>query len=329
MSVKIIRSGPLLTVQDRGRFGYLKYGVGNAGAMDKDAYELANALVGNTQGEAALEATLMGPELCFTRDCVCAVTGADMKPTLSGIPVEMDKAFLALKGSVLKLGFTVNGCRSYIAFSGGIEVPQVMESRSTDMKCRIGGMEGRKLQDGDLLELTDSSQSCVAILKKSKKIKTQKRTYEKIITVRVVMGPQDDAFSEKGLQTFLTGAYEVTSESDRMGIRLKGEPIESVDGVDIVSDGIAEGSIQVSNNGQPIVLMADHQTTGGYAKIATVLSVDIPLLAQAVPGSTVHFRKIGPDEAEHIYRLHDRAGRKISLWERIFGGAKGVGAEKL
>lgn len=302
MKLQIIHSGPLLTIQDKGRFGYLKYGIGNAGAMDQKAYKRANVLVGNTQGEAALEATVMGPEIHFTEDCICAITGADMKPMLNEVPIENNRPFLAPKDSVLRMGFTVNGCRSYIAFAGGIDVPMVMKSRSTDMKCQIGGLNGRKLQDGDELDLGKSQVEYEQILRKGEKLSPEPAKYEKDITVRVVMGPQEYAFSEEGLQTFLNEIYEVTSESDRMGIRLKGDEIASKAGVDIVSDGIAEGSIQVSSNGQPIILMADHQTTGGYAKIATVISVDLPLLAQALPGSKVKFQKVELKEAQKIYK---------------------------
>lgn len=310
MKIIIMRSGPLLTIQDRGRFGYSKFGIGNAGAMDQDAYELANALVGNTKGEAVLEATLMGPEIYFSEDCVCAITGADMKPMLDDMPVENNKAIMVPGGATLKLGFTTNGCRSYIAFAGGIDVPEVMQSRSTDIKCGIGGLKGRKLEDEDQLDIAESLKSFDDILKKSQKGTYPQKTYDRDITVRVVMGPQEYAFSEKGIETFLSQTYEVKSESDRMGIRLQGEAIESKAGVDIVSDGIAFGSIQIPNNGQPIVLMADHQTTGGYAKIATVIRVDLPRLAQALPGNKVHFQKITVKEAEKLCEKHMKRYRK-------------------
>lgn len=302
MKLQIIHSGPLLTIQDKGRFGYLKYGIGNAGPMDRKAYERANLLVGNTKGEAVLEATVMGPEIRFTEDCICAITGADMNPMLNEVPIENNRPFLAPKDSVLKMAFTVNGCRSYLAFAGGIDVPLVMGSRSTDIKCRIGGLNGRKLQDGDELELGESLTEYEQVLKRSKKLLKEQTKYDKDITVRVIMGPQEYAFSEEGIHAFLNETYEVTSESDRMGIRLKGTEIASKSGVDIVSDGIAEGSIQISNNGQPIILMADHQTTGGYAKIATVISADLPLLAQALPGSTVRFQKVELEEGQKIYK---------------------------
>ena len=189
-------------------------------------------------------------------------------------------------------------------------MPEVMQSRSTDIKCGIGGLKGRKLEDEDQLDIAESLKSFDDILKKSQKGTYPQKTYDRDITVRVVMGPQEYAFSEKGIETFLSQTYEVKSESDRMGIRLQGEAIESKAGVDIVSDGIAFGSIQIPNNGQPIVLMADHQTTGGYAKIATVIRVDLPRLAQALPGNKVHFQKITVKEAEKLCKKHMKRYRK-------------------
>ena len=233
-----------------------------------------------------------------------------MKPMLDDKPVENNKAIMVPGGATLKLGFTTNGCRSYIAFAGGIDVPEVMQSRSTDIKCGIGGLKGRKLEDEDQLDIAESLKSFDDILKKSQKGTYPQKTYDRDITVRVVMGPQEYAFSEKGIETFLSQTYEVKSESDRMGIRLQGEAIESKAGVDIVSDGIAFGSIQIPNNGQPIVLMADHQTTGGYAKIATVIRVDLPRLAQALPGNKVHFQKITVKEAEKLCKKHMKRYRK-------------------
>lgn len=292
MSIQVIAPGVLTTVQDRGRFGYLASGITEGGAMDQKAYARANGLVGNENGEAVLECTLMGPELLFTSETVAALTGADMSPVLDGEPVPMDRAFPVKSGQTLKLGMASKGLRSYLAVSGGIDVPLVLGSRSTNLKCRLGGFEGRKLAAGDVLPVG-------AFVRKPDRIV---RPYHPVsareITVRCVPGPQEEYFTEKGIETFYRTAYTVTPESDRMGMRLSGEKIETVHGSDIVSDGIVFGSVQVPKSGLPIILMADHQTAGGYAKIATVISDDLPVLAQAAPGTMIHFAKIPVEEAQ-------------------------------
>lgn len=305
MEIKILRAGPLTTVQDEGRFGYMEYGIGQSGVMDGDAYQRANALVGNKKGEAVLEATLMGPSLWFADDTLIAFMGADMQALIDGKPAERGKAHLVKGGQTAVFGMARNGIRCYIAVAGGIDVPRVMGSRSTDMKCKLGGFEGRRLADGDVLgtiDRRDSRRRLKALLKKRMIVPE----YASEITVRVIQGPQDDCFTEKGLETFFQTAYTVSSESDRMGIRLVGEAVEGKGGMDIVSDGIAFGSVQVTTSGLPIILTADHQTTGGYAKIATVISADLPLLAQAGPGTQIRFQKTEVEDAQ----------RKGSFWER-------------
>lgn len=295
MSITVINPGPLTTVQDAGRFGYMQYGIGTCGAMDQAAYHTANDLVGNTGGEAALEATLIGPTLRFDRDCVFAPTGADMDAMLDGAPVGRCRATAARAGQELALGFAREGCRAYIAVRGGFDVPLVMGSRSTDIKCRAGGLDGRALRRGDVLP--------VGMSRSGGRLRTlPAATYSNDVTVRVIEGPQAERFTAAGRETFFSTTYTVTQDSDRMGMRLDGAPVESAGGVDIVSDGTAFGSIQVPTSGKPIILMADHQTTGGYAKIATVCSADLPKLAQLRPGGTVRFAAVSVAEAQREYR---------------------------
>ncbi len=300
MSVKVIIPGALTTVQDAGRYGYQSSGIQTSGVMDHKAYEEANALVGNTGGEAVLEATLFGGVMEVTADTVAAVTGADMEPKVNNVPCGMNRPVLLRAGDTLSLDMAKSGCRSYIAFAGGVDVPVVLGSRSTNMKCRMGGYEGRPLQTGDAFETGLWGEEAAERYEEVRDRSFPAEAYTSPIEVRVIEGPQAEYFTEKGKETFYTARYTISDQSDRMGYRLEGEAIESVDGTDIISDGIAFGAVQVPAGGRPIVLLADRQTTGGYAKIATVCSFDIPRLVQGKPGDTVCFRRISLEEAQRI-----------------------------
>lgn len=288
MAFRVIVPGALSTVQDLGRFGYQKSGMPCSGVMDQKAYESANQLVNNQKNEAVIEHTVFGGSYRFQSDTVIALTGADMKPSIDGKSCPMYRPVFVPSGGILSLGAAVNGCRTYLAAAGGILVPPVLGSRSTNLKCKIGGFQGRALQSGDLLDTGTLSVPFQQI----KDLSLKAPVYSKEIKVRVIEGPQSDYFTEKGLNLFYSAPYTVSEQSDRMGCRLEGPAVESIHGTDIVSDGIVFGSIQITSSGMPIVLMADRQTTGGYAKIATVITDDLPLLAQAVPGTTIHFQKM-------------------------------------
>ena len=304
MKLHVLSPGPMTTVQDRGRYGYVASGIGVSGVMDQDAYEAANYLVGNKHGEAVLEATLMGPSIQFDADCICAVTGADMGTKIGNKPVEPYRPFWAQSGQVLTMGYAQTGCRGYLAVQGGFDVPVVMGSRSTNLKCALGGYEGRALKAGDVLEVPDESRSTVMDRKRRQPV------YEQEVTVRVIPGPQADAFTEKGFRTLWEQSFSVSAKSDRMGLRLDGPAIETKEGSDIVSDGIALGAIQVTSGGQPIVLLADRQPTGGYAKIGTVCSFDIPKLAQLKPGGIIHFEEITVEAAQRMLKR-----KKWRIWK--------------
>ncbi len=303
MKITIEIPGVLTTVQDEGRYGYMEYGVRTGGAMDQDSFHAANCLVGNKENAAELEMTLMGITAVFDRDGVIALTGADMQAQLDGIPVERCAAVRVHSGQRLSMGMAVSGCRAYLAVSGGIAVPKVMGSRSTDVKCHLGGLEGRALQTGDVLETGSDRESTEDQEKKEKVFPVRPEKYGHSACVRVVEGPQADWFSEEAREKFFRETYHVSAESDRMGMRLEGAPVESLHGMDIVSDGIAFGSIQITRSGMPIVMMADHQTTGGYAKIGTVCTFDLPKLAQLRPGDEVQFERVSVEEAQELY-LH-------------------------
>lgn len=296
MSICVINPGALTTVQDAGRTGYQASGMPCSGVMDLRSYREANRLVGNTHGEAVLEFTLLGGTYRVTENSFLALTGADMKPSLNGRPCPVNQPFPVRKGDLLMLGSAAEGCRSYLAAAGGIDVPPVLGSRSTNLKCRLGGFCGRALKTGDELPVGKSDVSWEEI----KERRAEAISCPSDLTIRVIPGPQEDCFTANGIRSFYEEKYTVSGDSDRMGCRLLGHPIESRDGTDIISDGIVFGSIQVTPSGLPIILLADRQTTGGYAKIATVCSVDLPALAQARPGCTIQFQKISVEEAQRV-----------------------------
>lgn len=296
MAVKIVMPGALTTVQDGGRHGFQEYGITTSGVMDRQAYRKANYLAGNPGGEAVLETVLFGGAMEFTKDTVIAVTGADMEPKRGKERLPMNRPILMREGDILNLGTAKNGCRTYIAFGGGIDVPLVMGSRSTNLKCRVGGIEGRPLKAGDIFETGQAAAGYEEI--KDRAVKAA--IYSDEITVRVIGGPQEEYFTENGRKTFYGNVYTISDQSDRMGYRMKGPAVESSNGTDIISDGIPLGAVQIPADGEPIVLLADRQTTGGYAKIAVVCSFDIPLLVQGKPGDRVRFQKISAEEAQKI-----------------------------
>ncbi|MBO4887056.1 MAG: biotin-dependent carboxyltransferase family protein [Firmicutes bacterium] len=317
MGIKIIKGGLMTTVQDAGRRGYQRYGMGVSGAVDVHSYHYANILVGNERNEAVLEATMIGPSIRFQSDSVIAVTGGDLSPSLDGKPCPMYRAVPVPAGSVLSFGMMKSGCRAYIAFAGGLEIYPVMGSRSTYIKAGLGGFDGRKLKDGDEIAFARSG---FVPKNLEKRILPEELRFDAITranrvgatetataaanmgpreyTVRVLLGPQDDRFTDKGLETFLNSAYKVTDQFDRMGCRLTGPKIEHVTDGNIITDGIAFGAIQVPDSGEPIIMLSDRQTTGGYAKIASIINVDMPMIAQAKTGDTIRFVKTDIDTAQ-------------------------------
>ncbi|MFC4075290.1 5-oxoprolinase subunit C family protein [Salinithrix halophila] len=316
--IQVLKSGLLTTVQDLGRTGYQQYGMVVAGAMDSFSFQVANLLLGNRRGEAGLEITITGPVLYFGCDIRIALTGGDLGPKLDGEEVPMWRSLQVKAGQILSFSGARQGMRAYLAVAGGIAVEPVMGSKSTYIKGALGGWRGRKLKEGDRLPLAQSEEkSGRAGLRLAH---DQRPVYRQETELRVVMGPQNDAFTSAGVKAFLSSSYEVTPQSDRMGYRLKGPTIRHRQSADILSDATAPGSVQVPADGQPIVLMADRQTTGGYAKVATVISVDIPLLAQAAPGHKITFRQVDMEEAQQTAIDQERLLRKLEA------GARGLEA---
>ena len=295
MSITVLNPGLLTTVQDQGRIGYQQFGVSVSGVMDPRSASLANILVGNDEKEAVLECTMMGPHLQFNQANCIAITGGDLMPTLDGKPIPNYTAVKVEAGQVLKFTMPKTGCRAFIAFAGGLDIPEVMGSRSTYMKAKIGGVEGRKLAKDDVIGFRAPKAELKNMNFRSMASEFVPR---KEYTVRVVLGPQDDYFTDAGIQTFLSEVYSVTAEFDRMGCRLEGAVIQHKEGGDIISDGIAFGAIQVPSSGQPIIMLGDRQTTGGYTKIANVISADFRILAQLKQGDKVRFEKVSVKAAQ-------------------------------
>ncbi|MGN1203294.1 MAG: biotin-dependent carboxyltransferase family protein [Eubacterium sp.] len=315
MSFEILNAGPLSTVQDLGRFGVMKNGFTQSGVMDSRAAKLANLLVNNDVNCALIEMTLMGITAKFDGEYIIAVSGGDFGASINNEPIKNNKAYKVKNGDVLKIGSAKSGSRAYLAVSGGIDVPEVMNSRSTNLKSAIGGYHGRRLMNGDVVKVLDRDiYDKVYTNEMFRYARLEPDKYDSDITVRAVLGPQNNMFTQEDINTFFSTEYKVTPQSDRMGIRLDGAPLKSKNGVDIISDGIVFGSVQVPKNGMPIVLMADHQTTGGYAKIATVISVDLPLLAQVRPNDAVHFEQISVREAEKLAKKEKRFFDKLRLY---------------
>lgn len=303
----ILRPGMLTTVQDGGRMGYQAFGVPVCGAMDWISLARANILAGNDWDEAALEITGMGPSVQFHTDCVFALSGADFSAQLNGTPLVPDCAVLAHKDDILEMGAAKSGFRAYLAVAGGLDIPRVMESRSTCLAAGFGGFEGRALKKGDRIGLR-----CPQLWMKGLPQRKLEPFYDADAPVRVVLGPQDDVFSDEGMETFFSSEYKLGAQCDRMGCRLEGASIALKEGAspNILSDGIVMGSIQVPN-GQPIVMMADRQTTGGYVKLGTVITADLPLMAQKRPGDTVRFEKVTVQQAQAVRLYRCRKLRNI------------------
>ncbi len=300
--IRILDAGPQTTVQDLGRTGQMRYGIPPSGPVDRFAFVLANRLVGNADTAAALECTLIGPRFEITDAGAIAVTGADMPVTVNGRSAAGWSTIAVKAGDVVKLGPARTGVRSYVGVAGGLDVPLVLGSRSTYLRGRVGGVEGRALRKGDELRVFPSGPV------EPRRVDPRAiPDYTGEPTVRAVLGPQADRFTAEGLEALFGGRYEVLPQSDRMGSRLRGPRIAHARGHDIVSDGIALGSIQVPGDGQPIVLLVDRQSTGGYTKAATICSFDIWRVGQARPGQSLRFHQIGVDEAHRLFREADRA----------------------
>lgn len=296
-SIKVVKPGLCTTVQDIGRIGFQQFGIPVSGVMDEYAFAVGNFLVESDKNNAVLEVPFLGPTLEFDFDISIAITGANLSPKINNQDVAMWKNITIKKGDVLSFGAIKNGARAYIAFAGEIDVPTINGSKSTLLKSKLGGFEGRQLKVGDVINIKNPRVVTKRNILASKYIPV----YSNVEEIKIVLGPQDDYFTEKGVETFLNSEYVITKDADRMGMRLVGEVIEHKDKADIISDAAVFGSIQVPGNGQPIILLADRQTTGGYTKIATVIKADLPKLSQMIPDGKIKFKKLNIEEAQAEY----------------------------
>ena len=295
-TLEILAPGPLTTVQDRGRFGFGQYGVPPSGALDTFSLRVGNLLVGNREDESSLEITVIGPKIIALVDILIAITGADLQPKLNEKPLEMWRSHILRKCDVLSFKAPKSGCRTYLTIGGGINAQDIMGSKSTNLAAQFGGFEGRPLRKGDIISSDSPARHLKAVGRSFDKILIP--SYTKDQGIRVIPGPQDDHFSAKAKEIFTGSPFQVTSQSNRTGIRLAGPPIEAKKNLkeSIISEGVVPGTIQIPGDGQPIIILGE-TVTGGYRKIATVISADLPLLGQLKPGDTINFRKVSMDEA--------------------------------
>ncbi|MCC3702334.1 biotin-dependent carboxyltransferase family protein [Rouxiella badensis] len=296
--LKVLRAGMQTTVQDLGREGYRQLGVSQSGALDVPALRIANLLVGNDENAAGLEITLGQFSVQFTKKGWIALAGAGSHTTLDGVSLWTGWCYPVKAGQVLTMKMPMRGMRSYLAVAGGINVPEVLDSRSTDIKAGFGGFEGRALKDGDVLSV-------------GKAVKEpQKSTGVKQLLfgnrIRAVPGPEYQEFSHDARESFWRTAWQLSPQSNRMGYRLHGHELTREIKREMLSHGLVPGVVQVPHGGQPIVLMADAQTTGGYPRIACVIEADLYHLAQIRLGMPIHFVKCTVEEALHAKREQDR-----------------------
>ncbi|OZI59742.1 biotin-dependent carboxyltransferase family protein [Bordetella genomosp. 11] len=308
--IRVLKPGALSQLQDLGRYGHQRYGVPVNGVMDEWSHRLANILVGNPESFATLECTLTGPTLRFARDRLIALSGADLRARIDDIPVPLNQPLLVRGGTTLSFGERRRGARVYLAVRGGFDVPAVMDSRSTFLRGGYGGFQGRALARDDRLPLCAADAGypgATRLLVQCGLPWISAGQFDMPVAggapdaLRAMPGPQWERFTEATRAAFLEQSFEIDHRSDRMGYRLSGARLALAEPLEMVSEAVAFGTVQVPPDGSPIVLMADRQSAGGYPKIAYVASVDLPLLAQAVPGDRIRFAMMTLEQAQALY----------------------------
>jgi len=307
---EVLSPGLLTTVQDLGRFGYGRYGVAPSGALDSFSLRVANLLVGNSEGCAGLETVLMGLRVRALAEGVIAITGGDLQPQLNKTPIAMWHSQRLKKDDVLSFSGPRNGCRAYIAVQGGIAVPKIMDSSSTNLSSGFGGYEGRPLKSGDVVKAKSG-----VLLPAHKGGTFNPEWIPQYLPrwhLRVIWGPQDDHFTDASRAIFVNSRFTVSPASDRTGIRLQGPRIEhkSDVGQSIISEGVVSGAIQIPGDGQPIIILGE-TVSGGYRKIATVVSADLPLLGQIKPGDEVQLQAVSLNEAHGFLSALEEKVKKL------------------
>jgi len=328
MSIRVLRPGMLTTVQDLGRPGWQRYGVSVCGAMDQLSLRVANTLVGNAEGDAGLEITLLGPTLQFESDALIAICGGTWSPRIEDSLVPMNRPVWLPAGTTLVLGSATSGARAYLAVGGGMDVPPLMGSRSTYLQAKVGGLEGRALHSGDVVShgqpSTLSQRMADKLCEKSAWSSFGSAPWFAGLSplrnpaiLRVVRGTEFDRLDRAGQESLLSAEFQVTSEADRMGYRLAGPTLSFRRSEELVSAAVCSGAVQIPPQGQPILLMADCATTGGYPKVAHVASVDQPLAAQLKPGDSFRLREISLVEAHNLYCRQETALRCLQTNLRL------------
>lgn len=316
MSLRILRPGLQTTVQDRGRFGLQHLGVVPCGAMDPVALELANGLVGNGAAEAVLEITVLGPEIVFEADALIALCGAEMDARLNGALMPANRPVLVEQGTVLNARRTTLGARAYLAVAGGIALDPVLGSRSTYLPAKFGGLQGRALRAGDTLPLNEKASSIASHRygklngkKESAGLRTVSWSAPALtlperepVLIHAMEGRHHALFDAAARRAFFDATWKVMADSNRMGFRLAGPGLALAEAGEILSEPTCLGTVQVPASGMPIALMADHQTTGGYPKIAEIAAADVPRLAQLAPGGAVQFARCTLEQAGELRR---------------------------
>jgi antagonist of KipI len=307
MGIKVIRPGLLTTVQDLGRIGYRKDGINTCGAMDRLALQIGNLLLGNKEEEAGLECTLLGPKLRFEEGQLIALTGGDLSADVDGVSVKMWRPLFVNKGSVLSFGPAKNGCRSYLTVFGGFDLPEVLGSKSTYLKAGFGGLDGRALQIGDTLRFN----KIFGNVKQAFNWSLDIRCYPDLANseIRVLKGPEFDWFTDPDM--LFNAPYVITKESDRMGYRLQGPILSVKTPREVLSTAVSYGTLQVTGNGSGILLMADHQTTGGYPRIVQVISADLVKLAQMKAGAQINFKLVKLTDARDALLIREQQLKQL------------------
>lgn len=317
MTITVLRPGLLSSFQDLGRCGSQHLGVPVGGAMDSRAHRLANIVAGNAGDEATLEVTLTGPALRFDAPGCVAISGGQLGARLNGVPVPNNRPLVVRAGDTLDFAGRMSGLRAYIAWHGGIELPTVLGSRSTYLRGGFGGYKGRALKSADVLAMkADFRGRQMDALERE--IERMKIYLPAILgtapreTIRALRGAHTDLFTPESIEAFFNGEYRIRPESERMGYRLEGPVLKLKRATQLLSEATSFGSVQVPPDGNPIVLMADRQTTGGYAKIAHVATVDLPAIAQCMPGERLRFRETSLQDAQRLDQQREQA------FERLF-----------
>ncbi|NUO80922.1 biotin-dependent carboxyltransferase [candidate division KSB1 bacterium] len=297
--LQILSPGFLTTIQDAGRFGFAHLGVSPAGAADMLAFRVGNMLVSNAENSSALEMTLVGGTFVFACSSFIALTGADCDATLDEQEVPSWRALPVRSGQTLQCRATKNGARTYLCIHGGIEVTPIMSSAATHLQTGIGGLQGRALKKGDALAIAPLPANS-PLLPRRARAEVHGYLHEKNL-LRVTLGPQADFFSKETLRKFYSTPYLVTESSNRAGLRLKGEPLARSHNGEMITEGVSLGAVQVTHEGQPIILFVEHPTTGGYPKIANVISADLPRVGQLRPRDEVRFQLVEFEAARDLY----------------------------